>query len=385
MTVTVAIDSFKGSLSTFEAAAAVKDGIRAALPDAKVFEIPLADGGEGTVKAIASVGAELKGVTARGPLGTPVTAEYCLIQGGRVAVIEMAAAAGLTLIPDKERNPMLTSTYGVGELIRHVIENDGCREIIIGIGGSATNDGGVGMLSALGFRFLDENGESIPNGCIGLKNLSEIDTSDAMKELCNCSFTVACDVDNPLTGERGASAVFSPQKGASEVDVPLMDAYLGKYADLTASLLHKDMRDHPGAGAAGGLGFALISYLGATLRPGIELVSEAIDLDKFVRMSDLVITGEGRLDGQSAMGKAPVGVAKIANRYGKICIALSGCIGKGAAECNNKGIDAFFPILQAPCSLEDAMSPDTAKNNLKNTAEQVMRLVLASTKIGEII
>ena len=230
MTVTVAIDSFKGSMSTFEAAAAVKAGIIAADPNATVYEIPLADGGEGTVKAIASVGAELKSVTVKGPLGEPVSAEYCLIRGGKVACIEMASAAGLTLIPDKDRNPMLTSTYGVGELIRHVIENDGCRNIIIGIGGSATNDGGVGMLSALGFRFLDKIGEPISNGCMGLKDLASIDPSEAMVELADCTFTVACDVDNPLTGERGASAVFSPQKGATAADVPLMNAYLAGYA-----------------------------------------------------------------------------------------------------------------------------------------------------------
>ncbi|MBQ9131748.1 MAG: glycerate kinase, partial [Clostridia bacterium] len=341
MRIVIAVDSFKGSLTTLQAGNAVAEGARRALKNAEMTVLPLADGGEGTVDALTSNGGGARcSVTVSDPLGRPVQAVYGVTERG-VAVMEMAASSGLTLLTGEERNPLVTSTYGFGELIRHAIEQ-GCREFLIGIGGSATNDGGVGMLQALGFDFLDGEGRSIPPGARGLKSISKIDTAHAISALSECHFRIACDVKNPLCGPRGCSAVYGPQKGATPEDVERMDAWLTSYAALTAEVLGRDHANLPGAGAAGGLGFAFSAYLGGELRPGIELVMEQIGLEECIRHADLVITGEGRLDGQSCMGKAPVGVASLAKRYGVPVLALCGCVGEGAQACNDHGVDAFF-------------------------------------------
>ena len=378
MNVLIAIDSFKGSLSSLEAGNAAAMAAREVFPDASVTVSPLADGGEGTMDAIAAcLGGEICSVDVTGPMGESVTARYAVVKERKLAVIEMAEAAGLTLVPKDKRDPKVATTYGVGELIMHALNINGCRDFIVCIGGSATNDGGVGMLKALGFDFLDQKGNSVPEGAQGLGMIRRIVTENLPHALSKCNFMVACDVKNPLCGVSGASAVYGPQKGASEADVKIMDECLGHFADLTAEKLGNDLRHVPGVGAAGGMGFAFLAYLGGQLRPGIELVADVTALEEKIKNADIVITGEGRLDAQSAMGKAPVGVARLAKKHGKLCIALSGCVGDGAEACNQEGIDAFFPIVQAPCPLEDAMKQKNAQANMKKTAKQALLLVKA--------
>ncbi len=384
MKITVAIDSFKGSLNTFQSGASVTDAIRAVYPDAEVKVCPLADGGEGTVSAIVfALGGKICKVEVCGPLGEKVIAEYGVISEKRLAVIEMSAAAGITLVPDEKRNPLNTTTYGVGELIRHAIEKMGCRHFLIGIGGSATNDGGVGMLSALGFEFLDKDGNPVSRFGKGLRDIMRINADRCLPALKECKFEIACDVNNPLCGALGCSSVYGPQKGATEETVCNMDLWLSNYAALTKALFKNADENYPGAGAAGGLGFAFLSYLGASLTSGIELVIRVTELEKHIKDADIVITGEGRLDAQSCMGKAPVGVAKAAKKYGKPVIAFSGAVTKDAGLCNEHGIDAFFPIVRTPCSLQDAMDLDNAYANLKNTAEQAFRLIKTFSKNSE--
>lgn len=370
----IAIDSFKGSLSTFQSGEAAKEGILRVFPDAEVIIAPLADGGEGTVSAITSAtGGEIRRALVHDPLGREIVAEYGSLPDG-TAVIEMAAASGITLVSERERNPLFTSTFGTGELIRLAIL-DGCRKFIIGIGGSATNDGGAGMLEALGFELLDECGKRIPRGAIGLSQICDIRCDGAMPALSECEFNIACDVTNPLCGEKGASAVYGPQKGATPEMVGVLDSLLSRFADTCAEKLGTDCRNHPGAGAAGGLGFAFLTFLGGKLRSGIELVIEATSLEEKTKNADIVITGEGRLDGQSAMGKAPIGIAALAKKHGKTVIAFSGCVTDDARLTNEHGIDAFFPIVRCPCTLVDAMNEDTAYKNLADTAEQVFRII----------
>ena len=372
MNIVIAIDSFKGSLSSLDAGNAAAAGIRRALPDAKITVRPLADGGEGTVEAVAAgLGGSMRTITVTGPLGRPVAASYCI--AGSLAVIEMAAAAGLPLVPQKERNPLPTTTYGVGELIADAI-SQGCRDFIIGIGGSATNDGGTGMLTALGFRFTDASGAAIALGAQGLETLAHIDDSGALPALRACRFRVACDVKNPLCGESGCSAVYAPQKGADADMIVKMDAWLASYAALTQSVYPSADAEYPGSGAAGGMGFALREYLGGELVSGVSLVLDATRLEKFVRDADIVITGEGRIDAQTAMGKAPGGVAAIAKKSGKPCIAFAGSVTEAARACNN-AIDAFFPIRRSICTLAEAMEPSRAASELADTAEQVFRLI----------
>ena len=381
MKAVIAIDSYKGSLTTFEAGRAAAEGIKAVYKDAEAVICPLADGGEGTVEAITfSTGGRLCSVKVCGPLGNVVDAEYGVIDQTRTAIIEMSAAAGITLIKVEERDPLKTTTYGVGELIAHAIKENGCRHFIIGIGGSATNDGGVGMLQALGFSFLDADGKEISRGAKGLSTLAEIKCDGALPALTECEFHIACDVTNPLCGERGCSAVYGPQKGATPETVREMDAWLASYAKLSACVTGYDAASTPGAGAAGGLGFAFVSYLQGKLRSGIELVIGATGLEERIKDADVVITGEGRLDGQTYMGKAPIGVAKLAKKYGKPVIAFSGCVGEGAGTCNDHGIDAFFPILRSVCTLDEAMDKDNAYRNLKSTVEQAFRLARCFAK-----
>ena len=380
MKVCIAIDSFKGSLSTVEVGEAARRGVLAAYPKAEVTVSPMADGGEGTVEAIVSaMGGEIVELSVCGPLGKPVKASYGAIDSTKTAIIEMASAAGLTLLPEKDRNPLHTTTYGVGELILDAVKR-GCRNFVIGIGGSATNDGGAGMLAALGVMLLDKKGAPIKRGAAGLRTLADIRTHKMPRELSECRFSVACDVTNPLLGEQGCSAVFGPQKGATPMIVADMEKSLKKYAALTKEILPDSDPDFPGSGAAGGLGFAFMAYLGAKLCPGIDLVIEATGLEEKIKAADVVVTGEGRLDGQSIMGKAPIGVARLAKKHKKTVIALVGSLSSDAGICHAEGIDAFFPILRAPCSLAKAMDPDVAKKNTALAAEEAFRLIRAAKR-----
>ena len=382
MKVSIAIDSFKGSLSSIEAGNGVKDGILRVYPDARVVVSPVADGGEGTVDALISgLGGVRRAPEVTGPLGRKIKSEYGIIPETKTAVIEMAAAAGITLIDDDERNPMNTTTFGVGELIKDAIEN-GCRKFIIGIGGSATNDGGVGMLSALGFSFLDSDGNPIPLGGKGLEKLCSVSAENVLPELSDCVFSIACDVTNPLCGKDGCSAVYGPQKGADSDMIVKMDKWLSNYAGIAKKYNPDADKDYPGCGAAGGLGFAFRTFLGGELKNGIGLILEQTGIRKHIESSDIVVTGEGRLDSQTAMGKAPAGVSAIAKEYGKPVIAFSGCVTKDAGACNECGIDAFFPIVRGATSLEDAMNRENAYANIADTAEQVFRLIKTMTKLN---
>lgn len=366
MKILIAIDSMKGSLSSVEGGKAIADGVHRVFPDAVCDVRPLADGGEGTLEAlVAGLGGELREITVTGPVGKPVAAVYGII--GNTAVIEMARAAGITLVTGDEKNPLLTTTYGVGEMIADAIIN-GARKFIVGIGGSATNDGGAGMLQALGFRFLDENGSELPRGGAALRDLKSIDRSRAIGALSDCVFKIACDVTNPLLGATGASAVYGPQKGATPEMVAELDAALGVYAAVAGG-----DADFPGAGAAGGLGFAFRTFLGGELKSGVDLVLEETGFEERVRNADIVVTGEGRLDEQTVMGKAPIGVARLAKKYGKKVIAFSGCVTDGAKKVNEHGIDAFFPILRSIVTLDEALDCRNAAKNLTDTTEQVFR------------
>ena len=375
MKVVVSIDSLKGSLSSLEAGEAIKEGIHKAIPDAQVIVRPLADGGEGTVEALAiGMGGRLETVTVTGPLGDPVDCVYGILEESKTAIVEMSGAAGITLIPPKKRNPLYATTYGVGETIKDAIKK-GCRHFIVGIGGSATNDGGVGMLQALGFGMLDEKGNQVSSGASGVKDIVKITDDNVIPELKDCTFRIACDVTNPLCGETGCSAVYGPQKGASPMMIKQMDEWLGDYAKLTAAKYEKADAKYPGTGAAGGLGFAFLAYTNAVLESGIKIILEETRLEDYVKDADIVVTGEGRLDGQTVYGKAPIGVAKIAKKYGKTVVAFSGAVTKDAVACNEHGIDAFFPILRGVQTIQEAMNPENARYNMTSTVEQVFRLI----------
>lgn len=375
MKVVIAIDSFKGSLSSIEAGMAAKDGVLKAKPGTEVIVKPLADGGEGTVDAlIEGLDGEQIDITVTGPMGAAVSCYYGLLRKTNTAVIEMASAAGITLVPSEKKNPLLATTYGVGEIIRDAMER-GCRDFIIGIGGSATNDGGIGMLKALGYNFSDENGKDTGEGGQALAKIASIDTQNRHPLISECKFRIACDVNNPLCGENGATYIYGPQKGVTDDLKKELDAGMANFAKITAASLGKDNSNIPGTGAAGGLGFAFLSYIGAELTPGIELILDAVDLDNDLKDADVVITGEGRLDHQTAMGKAPVGVARLAKKYDAKVVAFAGAVTEGAAACNNAGIDAYFPIVRGVTTLEDAMKKENAQKNMAETAEQVFRLL----------
>lgn len=374
MKVVIAIDSFKGSLSSLEAGEAAKRGILKSDPKAQVRVRPLADGGEGTVEALVQgMEGRICKVMVTGPLGNPIEAEYGIV-GGNTAVIEMSAAAGITLVPDKMRNPLYTTTYGVGEMIKDAIEK-GCRRFLVGIGGSATNDGGIGMLQALGYGFLDQEGNEVPLGARGLERLAVIEKKKVLPELEDCEFRIACDVVNPLCGSQGSSAVYGPQKGADAEMIHKMDKWMEAYAELAGKSFPQADPKKPGTGAAGGLGFAFLTFTNSVLESGIQIILEETGLEEYVKEADVVVTGEGRLDGQTAMGKAPVGVAGLAKKYGKTVIAFAGSVTRDAVKCNEKGIDAFFPVIRGISTLEEAMDPETAGQNLEDTAEQVFRLI----------
>ena len=374
MKAVIAIDSLKGSLSSIEAGQAIAEGIKKADAKAEVVIRPLADGGEGTVEAlVCGMNGTLQHVKMTGPLGEPVVCEYGIIDETKTAVIEMSGAAGITLVPDTKKNPLYTTTYGVGEVIRDAIEK-GCRRFIVGVGGSATNDGGIGMLQALGYGFLNKDGQQVPFGAIGLKELETITDTYVLPELAECEFKIACDVTNPLCGENGCSAVYGPQKGANPSMIMEMDKWLRYYAALAREKFPKANPNESGTGAAGGLGFAFLTFTNAVLEPGIKIVLEETKLESYVKGADVVVTGEGRLDFQTAMGKAPVGVAGLAKKFDIPVLAFAGSVTKDATECNKNGIDAFFPILRGISTLEEAMKPENAKQNLTDTAEQAFRL-----------
>ncbi len=378
--VVAAIDSFKGSMSSLEAGQAAREGILRAVPDARVQVCPLADGGEGTMEALVeALGGERCRVKVTGPLGTPVTCTYGIIRETKTAVMEMSQAAGITLVPEKKRNPMHTTTFGVGEMIRDALEK-GCQKFIMGIGGSATNDGGAGMLMALGYDLLDPDGRPIPYGAAGLEKLDHIRTDHVLPQLSQSTFTIACDVDNPLCGSRGCSAVFGPQKGADEAMIRQMDPWLERFAHLAKGVFPDADPALPGSGAAGGLGFAFRTFLNGSLESGIQIVIRETGLETYIREADVVITGEGRLDEQTAMGKAPAGVACLGKKYGKTVIAVAGSVAPSARICNEKGIDAYFPILRGICTLQEAMAPENAKRNMSDTVEQIFRLIKLDKK-----
>ena len=379
MKVVVAIDSFKGSLSSMEAGQAIEEGVKCVYQNAEVVVRPLADGGEGTVEALVEgMGGVFVTKEVTGPLGEKVEAVYGMIESkddlSKTAIIEMSAAAGITLVPEKSRNPMSTTTYGVGELILDAIER-GCRHFIVGIGGSATNDGGVGMLQALGYDFVTREGKPISYGGNGLRELASIKETNVHPKLKECTFKVACDVTNPLCGENGSSAIFGPQKGATPEMVQELDQLLLHYAELSKSINSYADRFYPGTGAAGGMGFAFLTYTNATLESGIQIVLTETKLEELIATADVVVTGEGRLDGQTALGKAPIGVAALAKKYQKKVLAFAGAVTPDAKECNQHGINAFFPILRGVVTLKEAMNKEVAHQNMVDTVEQVFRVV----------
>lgn len=373
MKVVIAPDSFKGSLTAGEVAQNIEKGIRKVFSEADILCIPMADGGEGTVQALVdSTKGRIIDTKVHGPLLKEVNAFYGILGDERTAVIEMAAASGLTLLRADQRNPMKTTTYGTGELIRHAMDM-GCRKIIIGIGGSATNDGGAGMVKALGAKLLDEHGNDIGYGGESLKRLAEIDLSEMDSRLSNCSIIAACDVDNPLIGPNGASYVFAPQKGADGPMVEMLDRNLEHYAEVVERYTGVSIRHYPGAGAAGGLGGGLLAFLNADLKRGIDIVIEAVSLEERIKGADLVITGEGKMDYQTQYGKTPFGVAQVAKKFGIPVIAIVGGVGCNAEVLYDLGIDSIFSIVDSPMTLEEAVSK--APVLLEKTAERIIRVI----------
>ena len=372
MKIVIAPDSYKESLSAMEVANAIEAGFREIYPNAQYVKMPVADGGEGTVDAmVAATGGHKISVSVTGPTGKPVMAELGLIHQ-HTAVIEMAAASGLELISAAERNPLITTTYGTGEMIQAALDL-GVKRFIIGIGGSATNDGGAGMLQALGYRLLDQCGRDIPRGGAGLSDLATIDISSADPRLHDCQFKVACDVTNPLTGPMGAAQVFGPQKGADAAMVALLDENLKHYARIVTQELGTDVEFVPGAGAAGGMGAALLAFMKAELHSGIDIVLAALGLESIIADADLVITGEGRLDSQTINGKVPVGVAQLAKRHGKPVIAIAGSLSSDVAIVYEHGIDSAFSAVNRVSTLHEAF--DFAASNIKLTARNIAALL----------
>jgi glycerate kinase len=370
MKIVIAPDSFKESLSAMQVAVEIEAGFREIFPHADYLKIPVADGGEGTVDAmIAATGGRRVALDATGPLGRPVQAFYGLTGGDLIAVIEMAAASGLELVPPEQRDPLLTTSRGTGELIRAALDA-GARHFILGVGGSATNDGGAGMLQALGVRLVDGQGAQLGPGGGALAGLHSIDTAHIDPRLADCVFEVACDVTNPLVGPQGASAVFGPQKGADAQTVARLDANLRHYARIIARDHGQDVAEVPGAGAGGGIAAAMLAFLGGRLRPGSEIVTDAVGLDAAVRDADLVITGEGRIDSQTVQGKTPIGVARVAQRHGKPVIAIGGCLALDAAAVHGHGIAATFSTVRKACTVAEALAgaADSLRSASRNNA-----------------
>lgn len=377
MKIVIAPDSYKESLSALEVASAIEQGFREIWPNAEYVKLPVADGGEGTVEAmVAATTGRIVDVDVTGPLGEPVTAFYGLSGDERTAFIEMAAASGLEQVPVALRDPLKTTSWGTGELIRHALDA-GVEHIIIGLGGSATNDGGAGMVQALGAKLLDARHNEIGKGGAALDTLAQIDISQLDPRLAACRIEVACDVTNPLTGKEGASAVFGPQKGATAETIDLLDTALAHYARIIARDLGVDVLELAGGGAAGGMGAALYAFCGAQLRRGIEIVTDALQLDEYVADADLVITGEGRIDSQTIHGKVPVGVAKVAKRYNKPVIGIAGSLTADVGIVHEHGLDAVFSVIYTICTLDEALK--NAAENVRMTA----RNVAATLKMGQ--
>lgn len=367
-------DSFKGCLSSTEVEKSIAEGIHCILPTCQTVCIPIADGGEGLLEVMVKLtkGKIIHTVT-HDPLMRPITASYGLLGDNETVIIEMAQASGLPLLQPEERNPLITSSFGTGELILDAIKK-GYRKFLIGIGGSATNDAGTGMMQALNTRFLDQEGKILPTGCGGiLKDIRTIDLSDFNSLINTCSFTIACDVNNPLYGPNGAAAIFAPQKGASHEDVAFLDKGLSLFSECIQAATGKDISLTPGAGAAGGIGGAFAAFFNARLVPGIEMVLEVSHFNEEIKNADLIITGEGRADSQTLMGKVPAGVLKQAQQIGIPVILLAGSVG-ATDDLNNAGFSAVLSITQGPTCLKDAMKPEIAKRNLKDTTAQVVRL-----------
>lgn len=376
MKIVIAPDSYKESLSANEVAKAIEKGFREIFPDAHYVSVPVADGGEGTVDAMVSATQGSKiATTVTGPLGEPVAACWGISGDGKTAFIEMAEASGLALVPIEKRNPLVTTSHGTGELILRALDN-GVRNIIIGIGGSATNDGGAGMVQALGAKLIDAAGKEVSPGGGSLLSLNSIDTSGLDKRLESCVINVACDVTNPLTGDNGASRIFGPQKGADEAMIAELDRNLAHFAQVIKKYLRIDVENRPGAGAAGGMGAALMAFLGADLRSGVKIVTEALNLEEHIHNCSLVVTGEGRMDSQSIRGKVPIGVAAVAKKYRKPVIGIAGSLACDVAVVHQHGIDAVFSVLNSVDTLDEA---------LKNAFENIYRAsrdIAATVAIG---
>ena len=353
MKIVVAPDSFKGSLTAIEVSDAIEKGIREVFPEAEIIKIPMADGGDGTVQCLVNAtGGKILEEKVIGPLGNEVWAFYGILGDRKTAIVEMAAASGLTLVPEGKRNPLITTTYGTGQLIKAAL-NQGCRKMIIGIGGSATNDGGAGMVQALGTKLLDKDGEEIGFGGGELKKIVKIDISCMDKRLSDIKVLAASDVNNPLCGPQGASRIYGPQKGATPEIIEELDESLAYFAELIKRDLHKDIKDIPGAGAAGGLGASLIAFLNAEFRPGIEIMIEAVKLEQAIKDADLVITGEGKIDSQTIYGKAPIGVAKIAKKYNVPVVAVAAIIEEDSRIFQSYGIDTLIKVSEPPMRLSE--------------------------------
>ncbi len=375
MKIVIAPDSFKESLSAPEVAQAIARGIKRAAPQAHILCIPMADGGEGTVEAVlAATQGQPRTHRVQNALGSPIDAQWGWLPNA-TAVIEMAAAAGLEHIPAEQRNPMCATSYGVGELIRYALDA-GAKHIVLGLGGSATNDAGAGMLQALGLGLFDASGQTLEPGGEALGTLARIDPSNLDRRLADITITIASDVNNPLCGLKGASAIFGPQKGATPTQVKILDAALGHFADCCAQHLGVDSRETPGAGSAGGLGFAALAWMGARFRPGVEVVAEIGGLAEAIQGASLVITGEGRMDAQTLLGKTPMGVATIARHAGVPVVAIAGSLGKDYQALYAAGIHAAFSIVSGPCTLQDAC--EQASILLEERAQDIMRLWLAA-------
>lgn len=378
MKVLVAVDSFKGSLGSREAGEIIKEGILDTIKDAEVTVSPIADGGEGTVEALVDgLNGEYIDVEVKGPLNDKVIARYGVIKD--VVVMEMASSSGLTLVPEEKRNPLNTTTYGLGDMIKDALDR-GYNNFIIGLGGSSTSDIGLGMLSSLGFKFLDEDKKEV--GIFGrdLKNIKYIDDTSVDKRLFDSKFKIACDVDNPLYGENGAAAIYGPQKGADKETIKTLDEYAINFSKVVSKKYKTDYENISGVGAAGGLGYAFMSFLNGELSPGIDIIIDFLKLDEKMKKVDLAITGEGEINYQTMMGKAPSGVAKVAKKYAIPVIGIAGALGKDVELINDKGIDAFFSITPKPISLEKAMDREFAKENLKRTISQIMRVYRLNNK-----
>ncbi|HFQ5077551.1 TPA: glycerate kinase [Vibrio vulnificus] len=369
MKIVIAPDSYKESLTAMDVAIAIEKGFKQVLPDAQYVKLPMADGGEGTVQSMVdATGGTIIEHTVSGPLGQPVCGFFGLLGEGKTAVIEMAAASGLHLVTPDQRNPLITTTFGTGELIKAALDH-GVEHIIVGIGGSATNDGGIGMAQALGIKLLDAQGNALGYGGGELAKLATIDCSQLDPRLAQVRLEVACDVDNPLCGTKGASAVFGPQKGATPEMVKILDENLAHYAAIIKQQLGADVRDMAGAGAAGGMGAALLGLLNAELRPGIEIVMDAVRLDEIVADADLVITGEGRIDSQTIHGKTPIGVARTAKKHGLPVIGIAGCLSADCGVVHEHGLDAVFAVVNRSVDLPTALAE--AAENVELTARNV--------------